>query len=110
MTMTIRIAAALLAAAALAGCGDAASPAPDAAAVDPDAKTAVGTGTVTAVDAPAGRITLDHQPIPAVGWPRMTMTFAAPPGQLDGVKPGDQVEFDLTVSRGVGNITAVRVQ
>ena len=109
--MTIRIAAMLLAAVpALSGCGDAAPDAPAAMTVDPDAKTAKGTGTVTAVDAPAGRVTLDHQPIPAVGWPRMTMTFAAPPAQLEGVKPGDQVEFDLTVSRGVGNITAVRVK
>ena len=109
--MTIRIAAMLLAAVpTLAGCGDAAPDAPAATTVDPDAKTAKGTGTVTAVDAPAGRVTLDHQPIPAVGWPRMTMTFAAPPAQLEGVKPGDQVEFDLTVSRGVGNITAVRVK
>ena len=109
--MTIRIAAMLLAAVpALSGCGDAAPDAPAAMTVDPDAKTAKGTGTVTAVDAPAGRVTLDHQPIPEVGWPAMHMTFAAPPEALAGVKPGDKVAFDLAVSRGNGVITALTVQ
>lgn len=109
--MTARMAAALMVGAAtLGGCGDAAPAAPDAAATDPDAKTAKGTGTVTAVDAAAGRVTLQHAPIPEVGWPEMTMTFAAPPEALEGVKPGDKVAFDLTVSRGNGVITGLTVQ
>ena len=38
-----------------------------------DAKIGKGTGTVTALDAAAGKITLDHEAIAAVGWPAMKM-------------------------------------
>lgn len=41
-------------------------------------KMVKGTGTVTAVDAKAGTMTLKHDPIPAAGWPAMTMSFSAP--------------------------------
>ncbi len=33
----------------------------------------VGVGTVNAVDAAARKINLTHDPIPAIGWPSMTM-------------------------------------
>ena len=35
-----------------------------------------GTGTVTAVNAPSRKITLDHGPIPEIKWPAMKMEFA----------------------------------
>ena len=38
-------------------------------------------------------ITLSHDPIPAIGWPAMTMTFRADPMLLRDRKPGDQVSF-----------------
>lgn len=34
-----------------------------------------GVGTVTAVDAAAGTVSLDHEPIAAISWPAMSMQF-----------------------------------
>jgi Cu/Ag efflux protein CusF len=72
-----------------------------------DAKMAKGTGTVTAVDAQAGTITLDHQPIPEINWPAMTMAFKASPAIVGQVKTGDKVAFDLMMQGGSGEVTAV---
>jgi Cu(I)/Ag(I) efflux system protein CusF len=60
------------------------------------AKTGQGVGQVKAVDAKAGRITLHHGPIPALGWPAMTMPFKAAPALLQGVKAGQTVKFTVT--------------
>ena len=67
-----------------------------------------GSGTVTAIDAAAGNITLDHGAIPAVGWPAMKMGFSAKPDLLKGVAVGDKVDFDLTVTGNAGEVTAIR--
>lgn len=40
-----------------------------------------------------GSVTLSHDPVPAVGWPAMTMTFHADPKLTRGLKPGDKVRF-----------------
>ena len=71
-------------------------------------KMGKGSGTVTAVDAVAGKITLDHGAIPAVGWPAMKMGFSAKPDLLKRVAVGDKVDFDLTVSGSAGEVTAIR--
>jgi Cu(I)/Ag(I) efflux system periplasmic protein CusF len=67
---------------------------------------AKGTGTVTAIDSAAGKITLDHGPIAELQWPAMTMVFDAPPALLTAVKIGDQVSFDLDWDGTGGTITA----
>ena len=72
------------------------------------AKMGTGTGTVTAVDAAAGKITLDHGAIPAVGWPAMKMGFSAKPDLLKGVAVGDKVDFNVTVTGSAGEVTAIR--
>jgi len=55
-----------------------------------------GTGKVTALDAHAGTIELDHEQIPALGWPAMTMEFGvADKALLKGLKPGDRVDFEV---------------
>jgi membrane fusion protein, copper/silver efflux system len=42
----------------------------------------------------ADSITLSHEPVPAIGWPAMTMTFKLdPPALAKGVKVGDRVAF-----------------
>jgi Cu(I)/Ag(I) efflux system membrane fusion protein len=42
----------------------------------------------------ANSVTLSHEPVPAIGWPAMTMTFALPnPSIARGVKTGDRVRF-----------------
>ena len=71
-------------------------------------KAAKGIGTVTALDKGAGKITLNHGPIPEADWPAMTMTFAAKPQVLEDVSVGDRVDFDLLVKGGAGEVTAVR--
>jgi Cu(I)/Ag(I) efflux system membrane fusion protein len=39
-------------------------------------------------------VTLSHGPVPAIGWPAMTMTFRlADPALAQGVKVGDRVTF-----------------
>ena len=99
---------ALLAAATLAGCGDATPDAqPSEAMAMESGKAGKGSGTVTALDAAAGTVTIDHAAIPEVGWSAMTMTFKADPALLAGVKQGDEVAFDLTLADGAGTITAL---
>lgn len=75
-----------------------------------DTKMGKGTGTVTAIDKAAGKITLDHGPIPEVGWPAMTMAFKAKPQLLDSVAVGDKVAFDLKLRGNDGEVTAMTKQ
>ena len=63
------------------------------------AKTATGTGTVTALNAGKRRITLDHAPMPDINWPAMKMEFAVDKAvDLSKIKTGDKVQFTLTGS------------
>lgn len=75
-----------------------------------EAKMAKGTGTVTAVDATAGTVTIDHGPIAEANWPAMTMGFKAAPALAQSVKAGDKVMFDLKLENGGGEITAIQKQ
>lgn len=70
------------------------------------AKAVKSSGTVTAIDKTAGKLTLNHQPIPEVGWPAMTMAFSASPELLGAVEVGDKIAFDATITGNVGEITA----
>ena len=52
------------------------------------------TGTLEAVDAATGTLTLTHGEIPALGWPTMTMDFSvADPALGQGIAPGTPVRF-----------------
>ena len=127
MKLIFATATALALTAGLAACGkpaskQAAAPAPEAVSAtasttqDPAAppgnmgKMAKGQGTVTAVDAMANTITLDHGPIAEAGWPAMTMGFKASPALVAQVKAGDKVAFDLKLEGGAGEITAIQKQ
>ena len=88
------------AAAQHAGHGDHAAPAAAAPA------TVEGTGVVKKIDAAAGTVTLDHDPIRALNWPAMTMAFKVPDkAVLDQMKVGAKVRFLLS---GGQTIVAVR--
>jgi Cu/Ag efflux protein CusF len=53
-----------------------------------------GIGTVNSVDAAGHKVNLNHNPIPVIGWPAMTMDFAvAPSVDLRALKPGTRVNF-----------------
>lgn len=68
-------------------------------------------GTVTAIDAAAGTISLSHEPIPAVQWPAMTMQFRAEdPSILQGIAVGDRVAFALKSAQEPQVITMVEKQ
>jgi Cu(I)/Ag(I) efflux system membrane fusion protein len=55
-----------------------------------------GTGKVRVVNPPSGYVELDHDPIPSLQWPRMSMGFhAEDKSQLWPLKEGDHVEFEL---------------
>jgi Cu/Ag efflux protein CusF len=53
-------------------------------------------GVIRSLDPAAKKIVITHGPVPALGWPGMTMGFALEDASLlDGLKPGDQVRFDF---------------
>lgn len=59
-------------------------------------ETHKGRGKVLSVDPAAGRVELDHEPIPGMQWPAMRMGFMAEDkGQLAGLKNGDVVQFEV---------------
>ncbi len=58
-----------------------------------------GTGVVQGIDKANGKVKLTHDPIAALGWPKMTMFFRLKDSSLaDQVKEGDTVEFSLEKS------------
>ena len=71
-----------------------------------------GKGIVIEVDAKDGRVELDHDPMPSLKWPRMTMGFiVAERAQLRSLKPGDRVRFDLRAEPdGDGNYVISRIE
>jgi Cu/Ag efflux protein CusF len=77
---------------------------------DSAAKMAKGTGTVAEIDNAAGKITLDHGPLPEANWPAMKMAFKAKPELLDSVKVGDKVSFELALEGDSGEVTAIQKQ
>lgn len=68
---------------------------------------AQGTGTVNSVDAAGHKLNVSHDPIPAIGFPAMTMDFAvAPSVNLSAVKPGSRINF--TVEQGAGGMYEIK--
>lgn len=66
-------------------------------------------GTVTKIDAAAGKITLKHGPIKKLDMDEgMTMVFrAADPAMLKAVKAGDKVRFDADKVNGQFTVTKI---
>lgn len=55
-----------------------------------------GAGKVTGLDPLKGRIELDHEPIPSLKWPTMTMEFVVEDkASLTKLRKGDAVEFEV---------------
>ncbi len=72
-------------------------------------KTGKGVGVITALDPKAAKITIKHGAIPTVGWPAMTMTFAAKPAALlKGLKVGQTVAFETRVQGAAADVTAIK--
>ncbi|MDG2571284.1 copper-binding protein [Vibrio parahaemolyticus] len=66
-------------------------------------------GTVEKVDAGAGKITIDHGPIPNLDMDAMTMVFRAQdPAVLKGVKAGDKIQFQADRVNGQISVVSIR--
>ncbi len=77
----------------------------------PAAKTGQGVGVITAIDTKANKLTIQHGPISAVGWPTMIMTFKAnPPMLLPGLRVGQRIGFDVKTQGMGAEVIAVRPQ
>ena len=73
-------------------------------------QTASAEGTVTAIDADAGTITVDHGAVPAIEWPAMTMAFDAEEQLRQDVAVGDRISFEFTTGEGGNTITSITKQ
>ncbi|CAN7628321.1 copper-binding protein [Bosea sp. LjRoot237] len=66
-------------------------------------------GTVTKVDEPQGKLTINHGPIKNLDMDAMTMVFrAGEPAMLKGLKAGTKIKFDA--DRVNGQITVTKLQ
>jgi Cu(I)/Ag(I) efflux system periplasmic protein CusF len=73
----------------------------------PTYKMGSGTATVISVNKAAGKIKLNHGPIPALKWPGMKMGFVAKPEVLGTIAPGDKVMIDIRSGGGKYEITKI---
>jgi Cu(I)/Ag(I) efflux system protein CusF len=74
-------------------------------------QSAQGVGVVRAIDTRNNRITIAHEPIPALGWPSMTMAFELHSAHLlQGVAVGNRVNFTLVNHNGQPMVSALAVQ
>ena len=73
-----------------------------------DGVDATGEGVVHAVT-PEGKLTVSHDPIPALGWPAMKMDLAVQGVDTAAIPLGEPVSFDLSEGEdGMAVVVAVR--
>ena len=60
--------------------------------------THLAIGTVRGIDAAGRSVTIDHQAIPSLGMPAMTMQFQLAPSSRLALKPGLSIAFMFTAS------------
>ena len=70
-------------------------------------QTVSAEGTVTAIDAEAGTITVDHGPVPAIEWPAMTMAFEADEQLRSEVSVGEGIAFECRTGSEGSVITSI---
>lgn len=69
----------------------------------------VGTGVLREIRTDENKINMQHDPIPALGWPEMTMDFKVKPEvSFEGLESGDTVEFELEEEDDGYVITIIR--
>ena len=82
------------------------SVAPAAADLEGTGEVYTGSGDITEVD--GERVTISHGPIEGIGWPAMTMGFAAgSPEMIGGLNVGDPVEFAFREINGDYVLTSI---
>jgi membrane fusion protein, copper/silver efflux system len=74
----------------------------------PAAGPVTGRGVIKALLPDVHKVNLQHEPIPQLGWPGMTMDFQLGDGvSLDGLAEGDSVRFQLEERDGSYVITVL---
>ncbi len=74
------------------------------------ANEVLATGKVNIVDISARTVNITHDPIKALGWPKMKMEFQVAKGvDLSNIKAGDVVKFSLK-AEGEDNYVVVKIQ
>ena len=74
------------------------------------AEARLAEGTVKKIDKSAGKLTIAHGPLEALGMPPMTMAFrAAEPGLLAQVKVGDKIRFHAADEAGKMIVTDIQL-
>jgi RND family efflux transporter MFP subunit len=69
----------------------------------------VADGVLDGIDAKSGTMTISHEPVPSLNWPRMTMDFMpANAGLAGGLKPGAKIRFEF-VERGQGEWLVTKI-
>ncbi|HRH80574.1 MAG TPA: efflux RND transporter periplasmic adaptor subunit [Thiobacillaceae bacterium] len=69
-----------------------------------------GTARIVKANADTGELEMEHDPIPSLKWPAMTMAFTVKDKAiLKGLKPGQAVEFDMVKEGGEFPVTAIRL-
>jgi Cu(I)/Ag(I) efflux system periplasmic protein CusF len=66
-------------------------------------------GIVKGKDASMGRVIITHEPVPALKWPAMTMSFRISADLAKDLKEGQKVEFEFQPRDMDGTITKVKV-
>ena len=75
-----------------------------------ETSTFSATGVVKAVD-PAGKtVTIAQDPVAALQWQAMTMTFDVPDADLSSLRQGDRVSFEFALVGMEGTITTITRQ
>ena len=69
--------------------------------------TSASSPVVTAIDAEAGTITVDHGPVPAIEWPAMTMAFEADEQLRSEVSVGEGIAFEFRTGSEGSVITSI---
>lgn len=74
-----------------------------------EASIVSATGMVVQVKAEQGRVKINHDPIPALDWPQMTMYFRVKDkAVLEGIVAGDKVRFEL--EKGATGLVIMRME
>ncbi|MCW3149730.1 copper-binding protein [Stutzerimonas stutzeri] len=68
------------------------------------------TGTIRAIDAKQGSVTIAHDPVAELKWPAMVMPFRIDVQQLKGLAVGDAVELEFTDGEMDPRIVTIRKQ
>lgn len=111
--LTAIIASAMLAT-GLSACSEEPTPAEPAAsgsmddmAMETESRHATGTGTITAIDAATGRVTIDHGEVSELEWPAMEMGFEGGSTAVAGLTVGDRVDFAFDWDGSKGTLTSI---